>query len=375
MSKTPVLKNLQIMIRLNFPVIGTCTAPFIRSRSYVAAATTSSSSPSSKRKLNQNSEFLLTYQNAVVVILRRQLKSLDKPTTVRPKRPPTAFLLYLQDVRPKIVENLKKTNGDTTNKVLFSETAKKASMSWKALEKSEVERYNKLSLSKRKAFEKDFKNYLENRSPQDVYLEKIKFQIAKKLGKRVAKPLTDVNAPKKPLSAYVSFVQRLRDNENLQVELTGSKFTGLPQKEIFQRIGKAWRSLPAQEKQKYEARYESEVRAYREKLNNYKEQHGVKDFIESQSKSLAQIAKPKPKRKARRVAKKKAAPKRKVAKKVAKKPVKKAGAKVATKKNTKPALKKAGTKAVKKVASSKAAPKKKSAAAKKVVSTKSKKAN
>ncbi len=149
-----------------------------------------------------------------------------------PKRPSSAFILYMNDNR----ERIKAQNPNAT----FGELSKIGSAEWKQVKPVVKSKYEKLAEQDKVRYEREMSNYVP--SPEDKKKRKKK----------------DPNAPKKAKSAYIFYVnakmaKARKDNPDL----------AMPQ--IISLIADNWKDLNEKEKKPYydmaakdKARYEAE---------------------------------------------------------------------------------------------------------------------
>jgi hypothetical protein len=85
-------------------------------------------------------------------------------------------------------------------------------------------------------------------------------------GKRKREP-KDPNAPKKPLTGYMTFCQEERENIK-------SENPEMKAKEIMSELGNRWKSLSEAEKKKYNDQYKAAKAKYDEEMKKYKAEKG-----------------------------------------------------------------------------------------------------
>jgi len=81
-------------------------------------------------------------------------------------------------------------------------------------------------------------------------------------GRKRTKKAKDPNAPKRPMSAYMAW---LNDNRN-QIKEDNP---GIGVTEVSKIAGQLWKKVTSEEKEKYEEKYRSEMDVYREKMKDY----------------------------------------------------------------------------------------------------------
>ncbi len=154
-----------------------------------------------------------------------------------PKRPSSAFILYMNDNRDRI----KKQNPDAT----FGGLSQIGSAEWKVVKPVVKSKYEKLAEQDRERYAQEMSTFVP--SPED------------KKEKKQKRAKRDINAPKKALSAYLFYVNSQRAKAvKLHPDYT--------QPEIVKHIAAGWRELSDREKKPYQdmadkdkVRYEREV--------------------------------------------------------------------------------------------------------------------
>lgn len=153
------------------------------------------------------------------------------PDPERPKRPATAWLLFLADFRQQMKE---KSAVLKPKEVMVA-----ASTEWKATPADLKQKYDHVYKQEKVVYEERFKEYVSS-------------------GKRDAWK-SDPERPKKPLTAYFLFLQEYRaQNSNLSIiESTKAAAT-------------AWKELPKEKRTPYEKNYAAAKVKYQKDLETYK---------------------------------------------------------------------------------------------------------
>ena len=159
-----------------------------------------------------------------------------------PKLPLNSYMEFAADQRSKIVKDL----GQVSTKEVGRETG----LRWKNLSEEERKKYVEKSRQNLQQYRVQKEDYEKNRR-----VEPMDCQPSKK--KKKKNPL----APKLPLSSYMEFAREQRSN-------VLAEFGKLSLSEVGKELGKQWRILSKDEKEKYElkskenrARYEAEMKA------------------------------------------------------------------------------------------------------------------
>lgn len=100
--------------------------------------------------------------------------------------------------------------------------------------------YRRRSLEAKEARERELNAYMRTLTPEDIKRENQYRTAQRKAGKSRKGNLKDPNAPKKPLSAYFMFLQRIRSDPELVQEVFGDETETTKQSVLA--AGK-WRSM------------------------------------------------------------------------------------------------------------------------------------
>merc|ERR1719204_2512815 len=174
-----------------------------------------------------------------------------------PKRPLSAYMLWMASVREEVAEQHPNYS--------ITDVAKKLGKMWKSVTDKEKEQYISQASALKAAYVKKMEKYKASSS-----YAKHQKALAEYKAKAQRKPFKkDPNAPKRPLSGYMIFVNAVRDkvvNDNPDMKVT----------DVLREIGGMWRDLSESDKQFYQAKavklkakYEMELEAY-QKTRKYK---------------------------------------------------------------------------------------------------------
>jgi hypothetical protein len=157
-----------------------------------------------------------------------------------PKRPMSAFFIYMGENRASI----KKENPTA----VFTEIAKIGGVQWKALKPSAKAKFEALAEKEKQRYATEMSTYVP--SPED---------------KKKKRKKKDPNAPKRPTSAYIYYVNSRLDR--VRKEHPEYKMT-----EVMTALGAEWRGLDARSKRPFEesagkdkVRYQTESAKYNAK--------------------------------------------------------------------------------------------------------------
>mmetsp|Transcript_54005 Transcript_54005/g.142926 ORF Transcript_54005/g.142926 Transcript_54005/m.142926 type:complete len:332 (-) Transcript_54005:228-1223(-) len=162
------------------------------------------------------------------------------PGIEAPKHPLSAYMLYANAIRPEIV----KQHPD----MKMTEVVKVISAKWKDVNPEEKARYEAEANKAKEEYNTQKAEY-EAKVPEEVRKERVqkKRKGDKDSKSSKSKSKRDPNEPKKPLSAYVLFGNKIRDE--LKKQDPSLSFTDSAKK-----ISQLWHDLPKPQKDEYEAK-------------------------------------------------------------------------------------------------------------------------
>jgi hypothetical protein len=108
-----------------------------------------------------------------------------------------------------------------------------------------IKPYKRRSLAMKEIREREHHAYMSSLTPDDIKRENMFRAAQRKAGKSRRGPIKDPNAPKKPLSAYFMFLQRIRSDPFLGREVFGDETETTKQSVLA--AGK-WRSMTDEER-------------------------------------------------------------------------------------------------------------------------------
>jgi hypothetical protein len=187
------------------------------------------------------------------------LKSVLRP----PKLAPSAWQLYFTDW-------IQKQQASGTRKLNVAQAAKEAGQEYALLTNEQKEPYKRKSQAMKEARERDLAAYLRTLTPDDIRRENAYRTQQRKEGKSRKSNIKDPNAPKKPLSAYFMFLQRIRANPHLVRDIFGDETETTKQSVL---AAAKWRSMTDAERQPYLAQAEQEKMEYEAARRIYEEGH------------------------------------------------------------------------------------------------------
>ncbi|PPQ65367.1 hypothetical protein CVT24_011477 [Panaeolus cyanescens] len=185
------------------------------------------------------------------------LKSVLRP----PKLAPSAWQLYFTDW-------IQKQQASGTRKLNVAQAAKEAGQEYACLSAAEKEPYKRRSQAMKEAREKEHEAYMRTLTPEDIKRENLFRAAQRKAGKSRKSNIKDPNAPKKPLSAYFMFLQRIRANPHLVKDIFGDETETTKQSVL---AAAKWRSMTDAERQPFLAQAEQEKMEYEAARRLYEE--------------------------------------------------------------------------------------------------------
>ncbi|KAJ8455488.1 hypothetical protein ONZ45_g18934 [Pleurotus djamor] len=185
------------------------------------------------------------------------LKSVLRP----PKLAPSAWQLYFTDW-------IQRQQASNTRKLNVAQAAKEAGQEYASLTAAEKEPYKRKSQAMKEARERDLAAYMRTLSPDDIKRENAYRTAQRKAGKSRKSNIKDPNAPKKPLSAYFMFLQRIRANPALVREVFGEETETTKQSVL---AAAKWRGMTDEERKPFLAQAEQEKMEYEAARRMYEE--------------------------------------------------------------------------------------------------------
>ncbi|KNZ77200.1 Mismatch-binding protein cmb1 [Termitomyces sp. J132] len=185
------------------------------------------------------------------------LKSVLRP----PKLAPSAWQLYFTDwIQNQQVSGTRKLN--------VAQAAKEAGQEYASLTEEEKEPYKRRSQAAKEARERELTAYMRSLTPDDIKRENAFRAAQRKAGKSRKSNIKDPNAPKKPLSAYFMFLQRIRASPQLVRDIFGDETETTKQSVL---AAAKWRSMSDAERQPFLAQAEQEKMEYEAARRMYEE--------------------------------------------------------------------------------------------------------
>ncbi|OJT05353.1 Mismatch-binding protein cmb1 [Trametes pubescens] len=184
-----------------------------------------------------------------------------KSTLRPPKLAPSAWQLYFTDW-------IQRHQASSSKKLNVAQAAKEAGQEYAKLSDEEKEPYRRRSLEAKEARERELNAYMRTLTPEDIKRENQYRTAQRKAGKSRKGNLKDPNAPKKPLSAYFMFLQRIRSDPELVQEVFGDETETTKQSVLA--AGK-WRSMTDEQRKPFLAQAEQEKLEYESARKMYED--------------------------------------------------------------------------------------------------------
>ncbi|KAJ7129357.1 hypothetical protein C8R44DRAFT_614681 [Mycena epipterygia] len=176
------------------------------------------------------------------------MKSMLRP----PKLAPSAWQLYFTDW-------IQRQQASSTRKLNVAQAAKEAGQEYACLSEEEKEPYKRRSQAAKDVRERELNAYMRALTPDDIKRENAFRSAQRKAGKSRKSNIKDPNAPKKPLSAYFMFLQRIRANPELVRDIFGDETETTKQSVL---AAAKWRSMTDDERKPFLAQAEQEKMEY-----------------------------------------------------------------------------------------------------------------
>jgi len=133
---------------------------------------------------------------------------------------------------------------------------------------SQKDPYKRRSQVLKEARERELDAYMHTLTPDDIKRENLFRTAQRKAGKSRKSNIKDPNAPKKPLSAYFMFLQRIRSDPVLVQEVFGLETETTKQSVL---AAAKWRSMTDDERKPFLAQAEQEKLDYEAARRMYEE--------------------------------------------------------------------------------------------------------
>ncbi|KAF9263721.1 hypothetical protein L218DRAFT_864919 [Marasmius fiardii PR-910] len=184
-----------------------------------------------------------------------------KSTLRPPKLAPSAWQLYFTDW-------IQRQQALNTRKLNVAQAAKEAGQEYASLSAEEKEPYKRRSQAMKETREKEHAAYMRTLTPDDIKRENAFRAAQRKAGKSRKSNIKDPNAPKKPLSAYFMFLQRIRSDPRMVQDVFGDETETTKQSVL---AAAKWRSMTDDQRKPFLAQAEHEKMEYETARRLYEE--------------------------------------------------------------------------------------------------------
>lgn len=200
--------------------------------------------------MGARSYLLSFHQNASKTTLKALKESIFPP---KPKKPETAFLLFLKQVRPKYL-------GENPH-MKSAEVVKKASQDWAKLNPFEKETFQKEYVKKYELYTEELREYNNSISDEQKqqWEEKKQVHIEKSKHEKVKRKREVFGKPKKPPSAFVYYLQFKKSERDADK----------PFPEWIKATTSAWNELSEAEKEPFFAQATQRMTEYKKDLDEW----------------------------------------------------------------------------------------------------------
>ncbi|KAH7887528.1 GRIM-19 protein-domain-containing protein [Phlebopus sp. FC_14] len=234
-----------------------------------------SNSPTMSRAYSRRADSVSVSDDRDATVRRKKKSPLEEPpkddlsseapplksVLKQPKLAPSAWQLYFTDW-------IQRHQATSTRKLNVAQAAKEAGQEYANLTPEEKEPYKQRSLVLKQARERENAAYLRTLTPDDIKRENAFRTAQRKAGRSRKSNLKDPNAPKKPLSAYFMFLQRIRSDPVLVREIFGDEQETTKQSVL---AAAKWRSMTDDERKPFLAQAEQEKLDYEAARRLYEE--------------------------------------------------------------------------------------------------------
>ncbi|XP_011862122.1 PREDICTED: transcription factor A, mitochondrial isoform X2 [Vollenhovia emeryi] len=189
---------------------------------------------------------------------------------LKPKKPLNVFLLYYNSIRSKLQEEYPQSKS--------TELVKKASEKWAQIDPMLKQNLQKQYLEQTSVYKQklmDYENSLTDEQKMEIVQQLLKKGHTLKKGE-IKQKLMELGKPKRPLSAFMLFLQSKRVAKKPQVS----------HKDWINSVTEEWKDLTLEAKNKYSAeakdlyeKYKVEVKKWEEDMIQADRRHGSADVL------------------------------------------------------------------------------------------------
>jgi hypothetical protein len=205
-----------------------------------------------KRKREESTDKKATKKSTAAPRKKKKKKDPNEP-----KKPKTGYLRFCDDNRKQVQTEVKSNDVKLVSKEL--------GRMWKELDAKTKAEYNEAFAKDNVTFKVNLQEYKANKPLSPVESSSEEEEPAKKKAKKKKKKV-DPNAPKRPLTGYMLFAKEVRPS-------VVAKFPELKTPDISKELGKMWKALTEEERQRYNNDYREKKKVFDTDLKQYKEDH------------------------------------------------------------------------------------------------------
>ncbi|KAJ7774122.1 hypothetical protein B0H14DRAFT_2632087 [Mycena olivaceomarginata] len=188
---------------------------------------------------------------------RAEEPEFEQDGVTRDTSPPLKSVLRPPKLAPLRVAARQQAN--SSRKLNVAQAAKEAGQEYASLSEEEKEPYKRRSQAAKDVRERQLASYMRTLTPDDIKRENAFRAAQRKAGKSRKSNIKDPNAPKKPLSAYFMFLQRIRADKRLVEEVFGEETETTRQSVL---AAARWRAMSDEERKPFLAQAEQEKMEY-----------------------------------------------------------------------------------------------------------------
>jgi len=178
----------------------------------------------------------------------------------KPKLPPSKWQIYFATYLRR--ERDRKPN----EKMNVANVARDAAVAYKSITVVENDDLNAQVKKAKAEYSRELKKWERMLTPEDIKNENAFRTAQRRAGQSRKSNMKDPNAPKKPMSPYFIFLQKIRESP----ELTQAVWNGETETTVQSKLAAAkWRSMTKEEKEPFLSQAETEKQDYTVKYKEY----------------------------------------------------------------------------------------------------------
>ncbi|KAG8882632.1 hypothetical protein FRB97_007978 [Tulasnella sp. 331] len=178
----------------------------------------------------------------------------------KPKLPPSKWQIYFATYLRRERER------KPSEKMNVANIARDAAVAYKSITAAENDGLNAQVKKGKAEYTRELKRWERTLTPEDIKNENAFRTAQRRAGQSRKSNMKDPNAPKKPMSPYFIFLQKIRESPELTQAVWGSETETTVQSKL---AAAKWRSMTQEEKEPFLAQAESEKQDYTVKYKEY----------------------------------------------------------------------------------------------------------